>query len=303
MTVRSFTASTGPGVQAGRTRTAPWTARAIALLLGGGLAACAPSRPAPVGLPSAATSAVPAPPVAPSVTIAAPSASARYTLRTTAWISTSADTMQRADTLITTLGVSADPMGAAVALQVDSFVVSGGEAPPRRLLSAPLRATARVEPGRGWVFVGPDADPCRGPARAALDATRDLWVRWPATVLRGQTWADTAQSQLCRDGIPLQAVIVRHYTVEALPSSTQSHVIVRRRTQVTMTGEGRLRGDATRIRGDGSANAILQVDPRRGWIDLLDGDATLTLTVAGSTRTQQVTQRSRSTMQRAPDTP
>lgn len=301
MTVRSVRASTGPGVQAGRTRTAPWAA--LALWLGGGLMACAPAGRAPVGLPSAAPAPVTAAPIAPTATIAAPSAPARYTLRTTAWIVTSADTMQRADTLVSLLGVQAEAMGSAVAVQVDSFVVSGGEAPPRRLLSAPLRATARVEPGRGWTFVGPATDPCRSPALAALDATRDLWVRWPAAVVRGQTWSDSAENALCRDGIPLRAVIVRHYTVEALPSSTQPHVIVRRRTQVTMRGEGLLRGDTTRISGDGSANAILQLDPQRGWIDLLDGDATLTLTVVGSARTQQVTQRSRSVMQRAPDTP
>lgn len=271
------------------------------------MAACAPARSAPVGLPGPTATPVRSAPASPSdggsVAVAAPTAPARYLLRTTAWISTRADTLQRADTLVSTLGIQAEAMGTAVAVRVDSFVVSGGDAAPRQLLASALRATARLEPGRGWTFVGAGDDPCRGPALAALDATRDLWVRWPARVQRGQSWADTTRSTLCRDGIPLAAVIVRHYQVEGLPSSTQPHVILRRRTEVTMTGEGRLRGDTTSIRGAGTANAILQLDPVRGWIDLLDGDATLTLTVVGSTRTQQVTQQSRSTMQRAPDTP
>jgi len=300
MTVRSYFASTGPGVQAGR----PFTPRLITTVIGAGIlsfTACAP-RQAPSGLPAG----VPAVPVvvaaAPAdLALSAPVDAAQYTIHTAAHVSISADTMMRADTLESVSIVRATPQGTAYLVVVDSHTVAGAGL-PARAIARDVRTVARHAASNGWEFVGV-GDPCATPAATVVEATRDLWVRWPTRVRRGSEWRDTSRSTLCRDGIPLTAITERTYRVDALPDRANAPVIVTRRSVVTLTGRGLLRSDPTEIVGQGSGTARLYLDPATGWLDSLRGDAVLSMDVRGSTRTQRITQQSQSHIQRAPKLP
>ncbi len=301
MTVRSHPASTGPGVQAGR----PFTPRLITpLLIGAGilsLVSCAP-RQAPSGLPAGVPTAPPnaAPPVA-EAAIAVPAGTARFAVRTVAQVRIHADTMARTDTLESFSDVRATPQGTAYLVVVDSHTVSGAGLGARALVRD-LRAVVRHTDSVGWDFVGV-GDPCASPAATSAEATRDLWVRWPARVRMGTAWRDTSRTTLCRDGIPLTATIERTFRVEALPADADAPVVLARHSAVTLAGRGLLRADTTEIVGHGSGSARLYLSPGTGWLDSLRGEALLTLEVRGTTRTQHITQQSHSHMHRAPERP
>jgi len=303
MTVRGITASTGPGVQAGRI----FTPRHIALgLMGAGLlslGACAAPRSAPSGIPeTAAAPRAPAAAVRTGRVVPAPSTPARYTLTTDAVVRTEADTLRRTDTLRSTTLLRAGVQGTAFDLLVESHTVDDGSAAPRRLAES-LRAVAQFTDSAGWGFAGPREDPCLSAARAVLETTRDLWVRWPSPLRAGATWSDTTHTTLCRDGIPLRATLVRAYALPVLPADTLAPFVITRSTQVVLAGRGSLRNDPTDITGEGHSSGQLFVNARSGWIDSVRSSGQLTLEARGTTRTQRVVQESQTVIRRAPDTP
>ncbi len=300
MIVRSVLASTGPGVQAGRINTPLWRA----LVAGVGLlGACAPRGPAPRGVPTpVATPLSVAPvPVVTTVAIATPSVDARYAMRTDAIIDTRADTLARRDTVRTRSGLRVTPRGSAFDILLDSHVVMRRGVAPLPLVRG-ARALARRITGSAFEFVGAGMEhPCASPARAAFEATRELWVTWPSSLRVDARWTDSTTTAVCRDGVPLSLSTLRQYRVERLLSDTL--LIVRREAFLHVEGSGLLRGDSTRITGDGTSDALLYLRPTTGWIDSAHVSGVLRLTVRGTVRTQQVEQRTLSHIHRAPNIP
>jgi hypothetical protein len=129
-------------------------------------------------------------------------------------------------------------------------------------------------------------------AQAAIEATRDLWVKWPADVGVGDRWRDSTSIQICRDSVPLQVTLSREYRVVAATGDSSARTItVERRSTMGLTGRGSIRGDSTVVTGEGSGTATLRVSATTGWV--IDGQATsdLQLRARGTRRTQLVEQR------------
>lgn len=301
MIVRSVLASTGPGVQAGRINTPLWRAcvAGVGLLCG-----CAPLTPAPRGVPTPVDAPVvvaPPSPVVSAIAIAPPSTETRYVLRTDAVVDARADTLSRSDTIRTQSALRVTPRGAAFDIVIDSHTVTVGRAPTVRLVTN-ARAVARPIVGSTFEFVsGSITEPCASPLGAAFDATRELWVTWPAQVREGERWSDSVTTTVCRDGIPLALTTIRQYRVERPLSD--SLLVVRREARLRLTGSGALRGDSTQITGEGTSDALLYLRPTLGWIDSARVSGVLRLEARGTVRTQLVEQRTQSLIHRAPNIP
>jgi hypothetical protein len=336
MTVRSGNVSTGPGVQAGSTDIlplAPLSAtaearagarsgtrtggvrvihRRVALLLSAFVAACAFSRTPPSGIPSAPARAlpVPAPPAPPaSWPIERPHSAVEFTVVSDAIVAARADTLAQTDTISTQTVLRIVPVGAAFDVYVNSFTVRRGGV-VTHTLGSPLRAVGRFDGGGAIAFEGaglPAAGAsasagCPPADAAALDAARDLWVRWPERVTQGAEWRDSAVVALCRDGVPLVLTLVRDYRLAGIEGDSATPLLViERRTQTTLEGRGAIRGDTATITGSGTGAGTLRVDPATGWIVSADLSAELELRAVDTRRTQFVEQRTRTTVR--PDTP
>lgn len=286
MTVRGVRVSTEPGVQAGSSDALPLlracAVRAI-LLACATVAACSPTR-APIGI----TGREVAGPVPPPDVVATdawvlpvPEEAAVFTVESNAVIVARADTMVRADTAIVRGEVSVVPRGAALDVTISSFVVRSGTGTVS--LAQPARALGRFDQYGAIAFQGAALDDCASPAAAAVEFTRDLWMRPPSRVRAGDVWRDSSNVSLCRDGVPLRLTIVRDYGVVAGDTVAQI-VTIARRTRLTLTGTGALRRDTVSISGRGAGEAVIRVSSRTGW--LVDGTGTSQLRLEAATRTR-----------------
>jgi hypothetical protein len=219
-----------------------------------------------------------------------PEEAAAYVVESNAVIVAHADTMVRTDTAVVRGEVSVVPRGAALDVTISAFVVHMGGATVS--LPQPARALGRFDRHGAIAFQGAALDDCASPTAAAVEFTRDLWVRPPSRVQVGDAWTDSASLTLCRDGVPLQSTILRAYRVVTVDSAAQFLTIVRR-TRVTLTGSGALRGDTVSVSGRGTGEATLRLSIRSGW--LVDGTGTsqLRLEAVGRSRVQSVEQQLR----------
>jgi hypothetical protein len=250
----------------------------------------------------------PVPPVADRVlttwNVARPSTPATFDIDVQAIVVARADTLVRTDTIQSQGEVLAIPRGAALDVTISRFQVSlGGQ--PVRALTAPVRVLGRFQESGGIVFEGAATTDCTSLAATAVEATRDLWVRWPQTVRPRESWRDSVELAVCRDGIPLTLQITREFRVDSLRFPDSAAVLtVTRRSSVQLSGSGRLRGDTVSVTGSGTGEAVLRWSAASGW--LVDGRGTSSLQLEARTgeRTQRVDQQARfEARQRVPTPP
>jgi hypothetical protein len=182
------------------------------------------------------------------------------------------------------------PRGAAIDVTIITFALKSTATQPLAL-PAPARAVGRYDAAGAIVFGGPGQSSCTALTSAAFEATRDLWVKWPAEVVVGTQWSDSATIAACRDGIPLQVTIVRDYRVRAVAPDSTDAIDVERKSRVRISGHGTLRGDTVTMSGEGSGTATIKMAPHAGWPLDGNGTSTLELRAAGKNRTQVLNQR------------
>ena len=305
MTVRGVRASTEPGVQAGRTDTLLALLRLamVATVVANSLlvAGCAAHPPPPSGVPAAPFPVVrPVAEVLPEALarIAPPELPAGYTLESRAIVATHADSLARSDTLDTHAVLRVVPRGSAIDVTISTFVVHVLPGPTQALPAA-VRSVGRFDAAGAVEFEGAGRAGCASIAASAFEATRDLWVKWPAQLGVGDQWGDSASVALCRDGVPLRLILIRRYVVTATSEDTSGStsggtpsrlLTIERRSRITLEGRGSIRGDSTTLAGEGTGSATLRLSAASGW--LIDGHAmsVLRLTARGTRRTQSVEQ-------------
>jgi hypothetical protein len=292
MTVRSVRASTEPGVQAGRIDTL-LALRTLAVLASSLLVtACANRALPPSGVPTPRPAE--APPAMTTVpasgTIAPPGLPASYALESRAVVVARADSLTRTDTLDTRAMLRVVPRGAAIDVTITTFSIQPASGPTQSLPGA-VRAVGRYDGAGAVAFEGAARAGCGSIAAAAFEGTRDLWVKWPAELRVGDQWRDSASVALCRDGVPLQLVLLRRYVVTASAADSSGRLLtIDRRSTITVQGRGSIRGDSTTLAGEGTGSAVLRLSASTGWVIDGHGTSVLRLTARGTHRTQIVEQ-------------
>lgn len=293
-------------------RSVPLVAAALATLL----AACAgratpPSSPAP-------TPRAPTPTPAPAPAPAADAATAwRFAWSTTAQtfaVRTEADVertdgggaseQERVESLAqVTLAVQTAGTGGtrAVAARVDSLRVraservAGGATPPAPATGIGLRGTISA---RGAVrldavnagALGGCTTPAGAQAVTALAIARETLPRIPAALTLGARWTDTLTTASCAGPVPVAVQTVAAYEIEGRDGAL---LRVRRRTTSSLRGQGFAGGQAVRVTGTGTGDALLRLDPTRGALRDVGGEGRTTLTMTLGTTTQTFVQRTR----------
>lgn len=143
-------------------------------------------------------------------------------------------------------------------------------------------------------FVAPESSRCDAPQASIVHGVRELWLSLPDTLRPAMQWADSSSYVTCRDSIPLTMVVRREFRVTgAMWRDSAVVVTVERRTRTLLSGTGRQFGDSVTFSGEGSGAAMFEVSLRTGAVVFASGESELHVTLAGSRRTQQLTQRSR----------
>lgn len=192
------------------------------------------------------------------------------------------------------------PTGAVRASgQVDSFTVRTSfdtqrgtqiaSTPAMILLEAALDSTALRVATRP-----PLANECDRPEAGAAALARELLVRVPDGVGRGDRWQDSSVVLICRNGVPMTA-----YTaiVSRLESLDADRLIVRRDVTSRFEGKGGTAFRGLELTGTGAGVQRVEISAQRGTVERLEGSGTLTLQATerlpgNAPRTHQIVQRS-----------
>ena len=191
------------------------------------------------------------------------------------------------------------PSGAVRAAgQVDSFTVRTSfdnqrstqlpSTPAMILLEAVLDSTVvRV------ATKPPLANECDRPEAGAAALARELLVRVPDGVIRGDRWQDSSVTLICRNGVPMTAYTA---VVSRLESMDADRLIVRREISSRFEGKGGTAFRGLELTGTGSGVQRVEISAQRGTVERLEGSGTVTLMATerlpGSpARTQQIVQR------------
>jgi hypothetical protein len=143
-------------------------------------------------------------------------------------------------------------------------------------------------------FVTPDASVCDMPQASIVHGVRDLWLSLPDTLRADLRWSDSVTYVVCRDSIPLTMDVRRDFRVTgAMWRDSTVVVTVERRTETHLNGTGRQFGDSVTLSGEGTGAAMFEVSLRTGAATFASGESELRVTLRGSRRIQQLTQRSR----------
>jgi hypothetical protein len=130
---------------------------------------------------------------------------------------------------------------------------------------------------------------------AARAIARDLHVRLPAGIQPGQRWTDSTSASICRGGIPMTAITVSTFEVQAPRSAGDTTILpIVRRSALALRGTGMQGSRRIAVTGTGISETLFRYDLGAGV--LLDGlgESTLQLRFETIQQTEQVLQRSSS---------
>lgn len=264
--------------------------------------ASAPPRPRPV--PRAPVQIVVADPLATPWIVQRTGARVSQTMHVAAVIESRRDTLTlvTADTLQSQLSATWSSPSAGfprryVGMVTDYRVSSamGDSLLPPPDVALPFAFTAAQEsPAVQPSFSAPESGVCGNAHTVIAEGVRDLWLSLPDTLAPGTTWRDSTRHVICRDSIPLELHVEREFRVSgAMWRDSSVIVTVERRTRTRVNGNGRQFGDSVTVIGEGTGAAMFEVSLATGAAVFGSGESELRLTLRGSRRTQEMTQRSR----------
>ena len=221
-----------------------------------------------------------------TVTVGSDGATADDTLRTTAGL---------------TLSVSAGTGAHEVTVTIDSMVISSvrDTVTPVRQLPGPvvmhLPVIASMQESIDSVALLSNCDSMEEAARALAG---DVHVPIPVAVQQGRTWTDSSTVTLCRGGIPLSVTRVSRFEISDVRSSRDSTVVmVQRQTTLSLNGSGTQGARRITVRGDGTSQTVFTYDLRGGRFLGSTGQSELILGFETIQQTEQVVQRSTTSIQ------
>jgi len=193
------------------------------------------------------------------------------------------------------IAFTSSPAAHCVNGSVSAFLVDGAghtAATPAGLTTPfPLRAEYSARTAQ-FDFTAPrDATPCGSTALAVLQSLRDLWIKPPDTLRVGTTWKDSSSYTVCRDGIPLHAIVQRNFTVSGTTGLDRRMFLTISRASLTaIEGTGTQFGEMVEVKGTGRGQLLYLLDPATGEITTATGTSSLELSLRSKLRTQVVTQ-------------
>jgi hypothetical protein len=212
---------------------------------------------------------------------------------------TAEDTLQTSGNLTYTVSsVSGAPV---VSAMIDSLVIASVRdttMPVRRLAAPvttqlPLTSPVLATLDDSTIFLST----CDSMEEAARVLAADVHLRIPVPVQEGQHWTDSASTTLCRGGLPLTAVRVSQLQIGRIRETRDSVVAtVTRRTVLTITGSGMQGARRITVRGQGTSETLFTYDVRAGRFLESTGQSVLELGFETIQQTEQVTQRSTSSV-------
>jgi hypothetical protein len=126
-----------------------------------------------------------------------------------------------------------------------------------------------------------------------VQSLRDLWFQPPDTLRLGTAWDDSASYVVCRDGIPLRAIVQRTFRITGVEERAgRFALLVSRISRTAIEAEARLSGEAISVSGSGTGAFGYAIDPNSGEILSASGLAVLDLMFRSRFHTQRVHQAS-----------
>ena len=178
-------------------------------------------------------------------------------------------------------------------------------------LARRLLAPVTVELGAGRdTSISLPVDSTKAPAScdsmedAARAIARDIHIRLPVGLQRGQRWTDSTTTPVCRGGIRMAATTVSSFEVQDIQVRGDSTLVgVMRRSTLTLAGTGVQGSRRIAVAGSGTSEALFRYDLRAGAFVESTGQSVLELRFETIQQTEQVTQRSTSRVRRRPGPP
>ena len=138
---------------------------------------------------------------------------------------------------------------------------------------------------------------CDSMEETARNLATDIHIQIRVPIQAGQQWADSTSSTLCRGAIPLTAVRMSRYQITAVRDTRDSAVVtVARQTSLTISGSGMQGARRITVRGEGTSDALFTYDVRAGRFLQSTGQSVLQLGFETIQQTEQIIQRSTSTV-------
>jgi hypothetical protein len=211
-----------------------------------------------------------------------------------------ADTVQTMAALTYTVSTTAGTP--IVSVTVDSLVISSARdstAPPQRL-GAPVTVQFPI------TYVPPTTatdsaallTTCDSMDEAARVLAADGYLQIPIPLERSRGWSDSSSVVLCRGGIPLQATRVSHFQISDIRQSRDTTIaVISRQTALTLRGTGSQGTRRITVQGQGTSETVFTYSVNTGRFLGNTGQSVLQLVFETVQQTEQVVQRSSSTVQ------
>ncbi len=140
---------------------------------------------------------------------------------------------------------------------------------------------------------------CDTMADAARAIARDVLIRIPSNAQPRQQWTDSTSIVVCRGGIPMTAITVSTFEIQdVMPRGDSLILPVIRRSSLTLSGVGTQGARTITVTGSGTSETVLSYELRGGVFLESRGESVLQLRFETIQQTEQVTQRSTSTVHR-----
>ena len=186
---------------------------------------------------------------------------------------------------------------------VDSLAVSSArDSTGPRLLLAPV--TVELEPDTAAAPM-PTTDStalvgsCDSMEEAARAIARDVLIRLPANTRPHQRWTDSTSVVVCRGGIPMTAVTLSTFEIQDVQPRGDSLIVpIIRRSILTLSGTGTQGARRISVNGTGTSETRFTYELRGGVFLESQGQSVLQLRFETIQQTEQVVQRSMSTVRR-----
>ena len=237
-----------------------------------------------------------------------------YDVVQTTTISVATVSETRAEDTLRTVGsltysISSSSGSPVVTVTVDSLVITSARdsaAPSRRLAASVVLQLPLIEPS---IATASDSatlmSACDALEETARALASDVHIRRiPVAVERGQSWSDSTSVVICRGGIPLTGTRLSRYQIADVREGRDSVVAkVSRQTTLTISGTGTQGGRRISVRGQGTSDTMFSFDMTGGRFLESTGQSVLRLSFETIQQTDQVVQRSSSSVRLRAATP
>ena len=160
---------------------------------------------------------------------------------------------------------------------------------------------APVSPPVAGIPVDSTAAPaaCDRMEDAARTLVRDALIRLPANAQPRQRWMDSTSVSICRGGIPMTATTVSNFEIQDIQPRGDSLIVqIIRQSTLTLAGTGTQGVRRITVSGSGTSETRFAYELRGGVFLESQGQSVLQLRFETIQQTEQVTQRSTSSVRR-----